>query len=355
MKSDDILAFFDHIVERQRTFNIAEVFRIKHAHKGRKASMGGSTAGEDNTADPTEGSPSGQVDNTAVPSADPRSAGNPGAIGSPRTVSREVAIPETPLPWPKPKPKKPTKNLTKASATETGITSDPAPQRAKPKPKPKAKGKNNTTTLEARAKPKPKPKPKGKNNTTTLEAGGAGAADTTPSAPQRPKPKPKGKKSTTTVGDQAAPDTGTGTPPDTGTTPDTGPVSEAPHPRPRPKPKPKGKKNTTTLSTAVPNASLPQGESNTITQDTGTVARADAGESTAGQENSITHNVIDPYLIGLAQGNSITNSNVIDHSLTGPSHAVAPSRAPVNTADNLALQEANKFLVSGKRVPKKRL
>jgi len=41
--------------------------------------------------------------------------------------------------------------------------------------------------------------------------------------------------------------------------------------------------------------------------------------------------------------------------LTGPSHAVASSRAQVNTADNLALQEANKFLVSGKRVPKKRI
>ena len=42
----------------------------------------------------------------------------------------------------------------------------------------------------------------------------------------------------------------------------------------------------------------------------------------------------------------------IDPSLLAASHQ--PSRALVNTADNLALQEASRFAVKGKRVPKKK-
>ena len=315
MSGNEIRAFFYHIVERQRTFDISEVFRIKHAHKGRKASVGGcSTAGEDNTGDPTEpnarnmalnsedttgGSGNGQVENTAVPSADTGAVVGTGAA------------PPTPTPRPKPKrkakPKKSTTTLATGAAPEIGITSEAPPQR-------------------------PKPKPKGKKKTTTVQAGAAPETGITSEPPtQGPKPKPKGKKKTMTVAPGAASATGTA--------PETGTALEPPRPRPRPRPITKGNNNNTTLNTTG----------------TGTVAHADelqTGESTVGQRGSITTNdLIDPYLIGLAQG----NLNVIDHSLTGPSQPVVSSRAQVNTADNLALQEANKFLVSGKRVPKKRV
>jgi hypothetical protein len=62
--------------------------------------------------------------------------------------------------------------------------------------------------------------------------------------------------------------------------------------------------------------------------------------------DAITNSVIDPALLG--QGGSLHVASV---PTAGPSRESLPmlTRKSVNTSDNLALHEANKFMVTGKR------
>ena len=51
MKLDDLMTFFQHIMERQCTYDLPDVFRIKYADMGWKSTLevGNSTEVDDNT------------------------------------------------------------------------------------------------------------------------------------------------------------------------------------------------------------------------------------------------------------------------------------------------------------------
>ena len=49
---------------------------------------------------------------------------------------------------------------------------------------------------------------------------------------------------------------------------------------------------------------------------------------------------------------TVIGANIIDPSLMGMTNTIA--RSVINTADNLAMQEAHKYGATGKRIPKKR-
>ena len=183
MRRSAIVQFFTHIAQRQRIYDLPEVFRIKHAHKGRKASVGAiSEHGSDRDG---AMSPSGTEEATHVPDVGP-------AVPK-RSLSKRRKSKNTP-------------NITSdvGTAGPAGGAAPiadppdmPGPQRPKAKKskvtlkitKPNAKKKKSQTTLNAKvvqAAP---------SHTESGLADGIGDQSNLPPRP-RPKPKPKGKKST---------------------------------------------------------------------------------------------------------------------------------------------------------------
>ena len=302
MKMELLHEFFAHIAEREKTFQLGEVFHFKYADSRRKGGRDGSEdeAGgilnEDSGAGPSD-CDAGPTDCDAGPtegdagptpgdsgadhgeaSRDAEHARTSGGAGSAPTNSgdipngnqqqvnyhsnSEMVPPELPIP----------NAITMKKANKT------------PGPTKQAKSRKNPGVPDGTQSKEPRPAPprkKTKGKMTTIQAtsahgiNSAGVAE--PPPPPRPKPRPV-----------------------------TRPVNRSNH-----------------QSTA-------RNEEGTSTQSPGT-------------DN-------DPH--PLTQPQQRVPHAAIDPSLLAASHQ--PSRALVNTADNLALQEASRFAVKGNRVPKKK-
>jgi hypothetical protein len=367
MERDAILAFFTHISQRQRTYDLQDVFRIKHAHKGRKRSVSELSERESD------------LDGRMSLSATEPGTNIPFGIIEP--------------PQPPAKRRKTTKTAPRLAKTGVAVgaahQSDPA---AQPHPKPKGKKKRSETTVtvnipgaalmntasaaavggvevSAPDRPLPKPKPKGKKNANvpppTLPTNEANVADrpvlhadsgaavgvVDASAAERPcpKPKPKGKKNKTAPPTLPANEGNIADRPvnHADSAPAVGAVVASAVERPRPKPKPKGKKNAT-----VPPHTLPINEGNI----------ADRPVVGNHADSAAAVGALYPSVPEAATQISMTHKNIVSDDLIDPalSGVVGTSshhtsgRPQVNTADNLALIEASKYMVTGKRVPKKR-
>jgi hypothetical protein len=286
MKREAILSFFNHIVERQRTYDLPQVFCFKYADEARKRTLGMDSHIEGD---------------------------NDGAGAEPVTARRA------------------------------------RPQKEKTKKKPVKK----TLPL-------------------TINGTGTGATDTSPgdsvgvepdlAVTQRPQVKHSKKKAKTVLNTRAtgAADGGRA---DAQLSNDQEGVQEAPSPQ-HGQARPGRKKLKTGLNPVGSHPDVRRadpmndgqadlGSVNDQHGITGTPAcppprpKAIAKQSTASLNPA--HNLGD-------RGRQVINEDQIDPSLRGPSHMISASRPAINTSDNLALQEANQYIVTGKRqrVPRKR-
>ena len=317
MKRGVLVAFFQHIVERQRTYDLPEVFRIKYADVGRKRRL--------------EVRDSPDVDDGAL------GAAGPVAEPSPATIHNRNQSTSGTAPLAGRKPKQTRKKTKKTLNTTPNITEDAGGQSATEVPHRPVRSKTKSKGKKFKAK-------------ATTEASGADDGRTHGDlpqddqddivVPQRTKVTKKKSKTTLRTGlpvvELSIPD------------PPNADSHNAVPPRPRPRPKPKGKKATQTLNTSAVGVGAGGTQLDAVTaapqQDlTPSQSAAPAPNSidirpgpAQGQSTVITDDLIDPVLLGMA------------------SHIGAIARPVVNTADNLALQEALQYGATGKRVPKKR-
>lgn len=311
-----LLAFFQHIVQRQHTYDLPEVFRIKYADAGRKSTLGvrDSPEVEDNI------------------SGDDR----------PPAESTPVGVQDIIKPARGRVPKKKSKPKSKKTTTTSNIPNVTEDGGAQPS--------NNMSTIPGQVGPKATSKRKkgkavGNTNVT-------GAADDDIVAPECRITKATKKKSKTTLRtDVPAVELNAGDPQ---IAPD---VPDVPQ-QPRPKPKPKGKKAT---QIAVPGATGAE----TFTTAAGTAGpehdipdRPTPTRSQPNHSGMASANIVipAPTITGIRPGpQGQSTDNVIDPALLRTtSHMDSGARPVFRTADNLALEEALQYGAPGKRVPKKR-
>ena len=289
MKLELLREFFVHIAEREKTFELGQVFRFKYVEATRKGDQNGSDdedheiSNEESGAGPTEGfsraepvEGSGGAEQTQPAAGAGPAQENPGATlngnqpdNGPHTIGEVV----TPAPPPIPNA---------ATVKKTKKTPAPAKQMKSRKNAGGPSGTQSTDPQRAPSTKKKKPKVTANQPASTHPAVGAVGAGVLELAPRL-------------------------------------------HPKPRPKPRP---------VTHPLNAS-----NNEFT--------ARDGEGTSNQAQGAHNNLQLP-----TQPQERVPQSAIDPSLLAASHQ--PGRALVNTSDNLALQEASRFAVKGKRVPKKK-
>lgn len=297
MHRPDLLTFFRHIVERQRTYDLAEVFRFKFADAGRKSKLGVGNSPEvdDNTL----------ADD--VPPAELTAADSQDIVGA----SGGRVIPHR-------KKNKQKSKKTKKTSNIPNVTDDggAAPvEEVAPMP---GQGRQKATSKRTKGKAM-----------VDIDVTGAMdnhaesdiANDDIPAPQRRPTKATKKKSKTVLRGGVPVVDVQRGEPHNAADVPD----ADVPQ-RPRPKPKPKGKKAT---QIPIPGATGPE-------YDVPAAAPATAAGPLQRQSTVIGDNVIDPALLGTT------------------SHTDPAARPVLKTADNLALQEAQQYGAPGKRVPKKR-
>ena len=313
-----LLAFFQHIVQRQRTYDLPEVFRIKYADAGRKSTLG---AGD-----------SPEVDDNI--SADDRLPAESPTAGAQDIIiaSRGRVV----------SPKKKTKQKSKKTKTKSNIPNIVDDAGAQPS--------KDMSTMPDEVGPKATSKRKKGKAMGNIDV--TGAADHEIPAPQWRITKAAKKKSKTTLR-AGVPDVELDGE-DAHNAPD---VPDVPQ-RPRPKPKPKGKKATQTpVAGATGAAVFTAGAVPAVPQhdvpDRSAPTRPHPSHSGIASTNIVTTT---PNITALRPGpQGQTTDNVIDPALLGTTSQTDPGARPVfRTADNLALEEALQYGAVGKRVPKKR-
>jgi hypothetical protein len=336
MPRTDIAAFFTHISQRQRTHDLPDVFRIKHAHRGRKASVGAlSERGSD-----WDGamSPSATEQGTHVPGVDSvlpaRSLGKQKKSKNTPKTTQDMAVA-----WPA--------GGAAHIPDGTDMLEGPGPQCLKAKKskvtlkvtKAKTKKKKSQTTLNANLIQA------ATSHTDSAVTDGIGDLSTVPPRP-RPKPKPKAKKPPNpplpNLSDHHAPVTPVT---DSVVTDGIADLSTVP-PRPRPKPKPKGKKPTNPPLPNLPDHHPP------VTPVPSPGDRSGVGHSA---DSAAAVGAVSPPVLEGTPQTPIANGNIIVDDLIDPalcgvrtsSHHIS-KRPQVNTADNLALIEARKYMATGK-------
>ena len=310
MKWDPLCEFFSHIAEREKTFENADIFHFQHVEEGRKERR---SDRDDGTIDESGAGPDHGTSANGAGHPDGANAGGGEEGGTTRggeatRVSEggdgATAAAAAALPNAKPAKKKGTKK-TKASTTKKKKVQKTPNQPTTPRPP------EDTSGAEEPAPPLPKP---------------------------RPKPRPKARPSARPVTDstQAHEELTTNAPstsiPTAGNAETPAPVLPKPRPRPRPKVRPMAPPVTDTtqgheeLTTNVPSTSIPP---------------------TGDAEGPGTEDQLTPP--PTKQAPDRVPDAAIDPLILAASNQ--PSRA---TSDNLALQEAGRFAVKGKRVPKKK-
>ena len=326
MKLDDLVTFFQHIMEQQHTYDLPDVFGIKYADMGRKSTLevGNSTEVDNNTL----GAKGPVAELMSVAGEDINQTPG-GRVRAAREKSKQ-------------KSKKTKKTLnTTANVNEDGGT------------EPSMEVSHGPGTLH------PKAKSKGKKSKAKGAAAASGANDSCANndipGPLHQNTKGTKKKCKTTgrTGHPVIIDVVSGEPNNADLHNDV----PTPPPRPHPRPKPKGKRATQTLNTSAivtsanstlmdaaaagpeqdippgppPIRPMPASHGNEYT--TPVATSPDTGPGPLPQSTVIGANIIDPSLMGM--------TNTIAHSV-------------INTADNLAMQEAYKYGATGKCIPKKR-
>jgi hypothetical protein len=323
MKWDPLREFFSHIAEREKTFENADIFHFQHVEEGRKERR---SDGDDGTI---EESGAGPEDGNAAEGAghadgaeDNVNAGGGDDAGTARG-DQGSRISEGP----------------------DGSTTHAAG------PLPNAKTGKKKKTKKTQASPTKKKRPqKTPNQPTTLPSPeGTGGAE--PPAPPRPKAHPQPRLVTrpvTNLTQEPTEITGNQAPPQSIPVPAAAGTEALPRARPRARPKARpatdatqGRQETTTnaKSTSIPTARTAGGA--------GVPSARNAGGAGASVPESPAHEEQPSPPTKQAQGG--VPDAVIDRSLRPATNQ--PSRA---TSDNLALQEAGRFAVKGKRVPKKK-
>jgi hypothetical protein len=278
-----ILSFFRHICQRQQTHDLKEVFRIRHAHRGRKKTLS-------NGCESSNARDADSADGAVGASADLENLLNTGNAGG----TTEPSVPTA-----KGGPKRPEKFKTKSKVKSSHAAGrgDMSDHPQVPHPKAKGKQKKSQKTLQ-------------------VDLFQAAASDTDPQA--------------SGIGDQ----------------------------RPRPKPKPRGKKPKTAppLSVPVEATFTPVGHPGIGNQANsadavGAVARPHNGNQA---HSAAAVGAGDPPVSAMPPISSRKGQTITD-DLIDPTLLVGTSGRPqINTADNLALIEARRYMTTGKRVSKKR-
>ena len=325
MKLEDLVTFFQHIMERQRTYDLPDVFRIKYADVGRKSTLeaGNSTEVDDNTL----GAEGPAAELTSVAGEDINQTPG-GRVSAARGKSKQ-------------KSKKTKKTLnTTANVNEDGGT--------EPSEVPHGPG-----TLHPKVKSKGK-KSKAKGAATASGADDSRADNDIPGPlHQNTKGRKQKRKTTGRTGHPVMVDVVNGEPNNADLHNDI----PTPPPRPRPRPKPKGKRATQTLNASA----VVTGADGTLTDAAAAGPQQDIPPGPppirpmpASHRNEYTTPVATSSDTGPGPPpqSTVIGDNVIDPSLMGMTNTIA--RSVINTADNLAMQEAHKYGATGKRIPKKR-
>jgi len=318
--------FFAHIAEREKTFEIEKVFLFKYVEASRKKHQDD----EDEDDEEEEG----------FPEAD-RGAGGTEHGSSPTGAA----------PAPANSAEDPHRNEEHDNANSTGDAAPPAPPTNHNAVMPKKKRK--TANVSNKKQPK-----KTQHQEPSVHPGGDTAGAEVSTRP-RPKPRPVTRPGNGPTNTRAE-DTPTQAPAHSSGDTAGAEVSTRPRPKPRPVTRPANEPgNTRTDDTPIqapnthdnpqpPNgaelALKPRPEPRPVTRP--------ATESTSSPAHETYTHAPGTHNNPQAQPQERVPDAVIDPSLLAASNQ--PSRVLVNTSDNLALQEASRFAVTGKRVPKKK-
>ena len=313
MKLEFLREFFAHIAEREETFELGDVIRFKYADATRKGSREGDEDEEHGIWNEDSGAEHGEGSGDAEQDGGAGGAGRPVANSGNSHNANQEHYPhrtgETPPPALPPNPNPAKIKKTKKTPKVTAPTKQPKSNKNSAVPD----GTHSNEPPPAPPTKNKKPK-KAPNQPTSAHLPGNAVGAERPPRPH-PKPRPVTHPTTSRLGEVTSNQATGTTQPTSAHLPSNAVGAERP---PRPKPHPVTRPTTSRL-----------------------------GEGTSNQAPGTDDNPQSP-----TQPQGGVPDAMIDPSLLVASNQ--PPCALVNTSDNLALQEASRFAVKGKRVPKKK-